>query len=146
VKTLVIDTGQDIVGIFSVEENSYTPYRGDDITTAIQRIQAADQIITYNGKLHDLWELGKFSGTSGQLLLSRIHVDMRSVCWSDDIFGSNLCSTYSMHFPECPDFPDTYEGSNERDCYLTFKLWQAWKSGELKVLNGEYQVSQKIVE
>jgi hypothetical protein len=31
VATLVIDTGMDIVGIFSVEENAYVAYRGDAI-------------------------------------------------------------------------------------------------------------------
>ena len=49
-ETLVIDTGQDIVGIFSVEDDAYTPYRGADISTALQRIQSADEIVTYNGK------------------------------------------------------------------------------------------------
>src|SRR5258705_8819782 len=39
--------------------------------------------------------------------------------------GSNLQGTI-------PPFPDTYEGSAERDCYMTFKLWGLWKQNKLK--------------
>jgi hypothetical protein len=39
------------VGIFSVEENAYVPYRGDAIQTAIRLIQEADEVVTYNCKL-----------------------------------------------------------------------------------------------
>jgi hypothetical protein len=135
-RTFVIDTGQNLVGIFSVEENRYVPYRGDAIASAIQLIQDADEVVTYNGKDHDLEKLGAFAGMTGDLPLNGIHSDMRSICWSDRIRGSNLQGTYSRHFTKCPDFPDTHEGSNERDCYMTFKLWELWKQGKLKILDG----------
>ncbi len=134
--TLVIDTGQDIVGIFSIKSRRYVAYRGHAITRALRRLQNAKEIVTYNGKNRDLKDLGKFAGLTGDLPLKGIHTDMRSVCWSDRIWGSDLRSTYAMHFNTCPNFSDTYEGSNERDVYMTFKLWQLWKCNKLKVVDG----------
>jgi hypothetical protein len=134
--TLVIDTGQDIVGIFCVEDGTYLPYRGPEIASAIRRIEVADEVVTYNGKFRDLKDLGAFAGIHGELPLKGVHTDMRSICWSDEIWGSSLHSTYSQHFSDCPRFPDTYEGSNEADVYKTFKLWELWKQGKLRVLRG----------
>jgi hypothetical protein len=68
----------------------YAP--AQDIPSAIQRIETAEEIVTYNGKNHDLKALGKFA--------------------------------------------DTYEGSNECDVYMTFKLWELWKLGRTKILDG----------
>src|SRR5476649_375620 len=115
--TLVIDTGQDIVGIFCIDDKNFIPYRGDAIPTGINRIQAADEIVTYNGKLRDLEDLGKFSGLSGELPLKGRHTDMRSICWSDRILGSSLDNTYFQHFTDCPVFQNSHEGSCERDVY-----------------------------
>jgi hypothetical protein len=138
--TLVVDTGQTIIGVFCVEDGIYIPYRDGAFALAIQRIADADEVVTYNGKNHDLIELGKFAGLAGRqsLPVKGVHTDMRSVCWSDRIWGASLRSTYEMHFSETPDFPDTYEGANEYDVYMTFKLWELLKQGRLKVLDGTY--------
>ena len=133
--TLVIDTGTDIVGIYSVDDGTYHPYRGDDIRLALKLIACADEVVTYNGKHYDLLELGKFAGMSVQFPLKGKHTDMRSICWSDRIFGRDLLTTYRMHFDSCPEFPPTHEGVNNRDVYVTFKLWELWNRGELKVLD-----------
>jgi hypothetical protein len=69
-------------------------------------------------------------------LLKGTHTDMRSVCWSDRIWESNLSSTYLRHFIDCPDFAGTHEGSNRRDVRMTFKLWGLCKQGELKIIDG----------
>jgi hypothetical protein len=134
--TLVVDTGQNLVGVFSVEEQIYVPYRGAEILIALQRIAEADEVVTYNGKNYDLKELGRFAGLDGDLPLRGIHSDMRSICWSDRIWGSSLGSTFAMQFESHPDFPDTHEGSNELDTYMTFQLWQGWKAGKLTILDG----------
>jgi hypothetical protein len=81
--TLVVDTGQNLVGVFSAEEQLYVPYRGVEILIALQRIAEADEVVTYNGKNYDLKELGRFAGLNGDLPLRGIHSDMRSICWSD---------------------------------------------------------------
>jgi hypothetical protein len=141
VTILVIDTGEDIVGIYSVEEGKYVPYRGRAISSAIQRIETAEEVVTYNGRHYDLEELGKFAGLPAgeKLSLKGVHTDMRIVCWSDRIWGSSLHNTYSMHFSDDhPSFPYTYEGSNESDVYMTFKLWELWKQGRLRILDGQY--------
>jgi hypothetical protein len=137
VRTLVVDTGQNLVGVFFVEENRYVPYRGNAITEAVKLIQAADEIVTYNGKDYDLEKLGEFVGIVGDLPLGGVHSDMRSICWSDRIRGSNPQGTYDRHFAQIPVFPDTHQGSAERDCYMTFKLWELWKQGKLKILDGQ---------
>jgi hypothetical protein len=141
-KTLVVDTGMNLVGIFSVEENAYVAYRGDTIREAIQRIQAADEIVTYCGEFYDLGELGKFAGIVGDLPLNGVHTDMRSICWSDRIIGSSLLKTYEMCLGEPPTIPDSQEDDNRRDCYMTFKLWELWKAGTLRVIDGHYEGSQ----
>lgn len=136
--TLIIDTGQDIVGVYSVEQGNYVPYRGPDFALAIQRIVTAGEVVTYNGKLHDLDDLRRKARlpVGEELLLKGTHTDMRSICWSDRILGKCLRDTYLMHFTELSDFPDTHEGSNESDVYMTFKLWELWKQGGLKILDG----------
>jgi hypothetical protein len=135
--TLIIDTGTSIVGIYCVEEAAYTPYYGDNIAEAIRRIESADEVVTYNGKHRDLEDLGRFAGLDHELPLADRHHDMRSICWSDRIWGSSLRDTYSRHFPECPSFPGTYQGSNERDVYMTFKLWELWRAGKLRIVDGQ---------
>jgi|GEM_PF-2778431 hypothetical protein len=139
--TLVIDTGHDIVGIFSVEENNFTAYRSEEMKTAIRLIEVADEVVTFNGSDHgqrwsDLVKLGEIAGIADELPLKGRHTDMRTVCWSDRIMGSSLANTYKKQFGNCPDFPDTHEGSCESDVYMTFKLWEAWKQGTLKIIDG----------
>jgi hypothetical protein len=135
--TLVIDTGVDIVGVYSVADGVYTPYRGPSIRQAIARIQQADVVVTYNGNRYDLQELAGFAGLEAgkQLQMRGKHVDMREVCWPG-ILGSNLSRTYSRHLTDVPAFPDTYEGSNQLDVYMTFKLWELWELGKLKDIHG----------
>jgi hypothetical protein len=53
-------------------------YRGKAIASAIRRLQAAEEVVTYNGNNHDLRELGRFAGLPGDLPLQGIHTDMRS--------------------------------------------------------------------
>jgi hypothetical protein len=134
--TLVVDTGKNIVGIYTVENRTYISYMDDAIPEAIRRIQDADELVTYNGKWYDLLELGKFAGLENDLPIKGVHRDMRSICWSDDIYGSSLESTYYMNFSSCKNFLSTHEGSNERDVYMTFKLWELWKQRRLKIIDG----------
>lgn len=136
--TLAIDVGDNIVGVLSARER-YTPYRGTRIATALRRISQADVIITYNGKHYDLDRLGTLAGVQGSLPLRGEHRDMRSICWSDRILGSDLVSTYKEQFGgDPPDFPDKdeYERDNHRDCYMAWKLYQAWEAGELRIVDG----------
>jgi hypothetical protein len=139
--TLVIDTGMDIVGIFSVEENSFTAYRGEEMKTAVQLIEVADEVVTFNGTDHgqrwpDLVKLAEIVGIPDELPL-RNHTDMRTICWGDRIWGKCLTDTYGKHFADCPAFANTHEGSCERDVYMTFKLWELLKQGKLKIIDGQ---------
>ena len=114
-KTLVIDTGQDIVGIHGVASACYTPYRGSKIAKAIHIIEDADEVVTYNGNVRDFPDLQKFAlqYLHTDLKFFGRHIDMRSICWSDRIWGSSLHDTYAIHFDTAPAFADTHEGSNE---------------------------------
>ena len=144
--TLVVDTGQSIVGIYSAEEREYVAYRGSGFAVAIERVQGADEVITYNGTFRDLKDLGRFAGIEGDLPIRGRHIDMQRMCW-EPICGSSLFGTYSMHFDDCPQFPfgrrdselcDDYEGSNQRDVYMTLKLWELWKEGKLNLPGDGY--------
>jgi hypothetical protein len=125
------------LGYFPLRRTITFPYRGGAISAAIRRIEIAEEVVTYNGKNRDLADLGKFAGMPGDLPLNGVHTDMRSICWSDRIWGSGLRDTYLKHFMELPSYPDTYEGDNERDVYMTFKLWELWKDNRLKILDGQ---------
>ena len=138
--TLVIDLGQNLVGVYSTRSRKYFPYRNESIRKAIKRIEEAREIVTYNGNHYDLAELQKFkqalSGTD--LKIRGIHTDMREVCWSVRIWGSSLNNTYSHHFSTMRRFPDTHEGSNRADVYMTFKLWRLWKQNRLRIVDGQH--------
>ena len=139
INTLVTDTGDDIVGIFSVRKKAYKAYRGDKISIALALLTDADEVVTYNGNHADLKQLGKFARLADNqaLPLKGVHTDMREIVWSERIWGRNLSCTYHIHFKKIPTFPDTHEGSNERDVYMTLKLWKLWKASKLKILDGQ---------
>ena len=143
---LVIDAGQSIVGVYSVEDGGYIGYRGSRIPDALERVRNADEVITYNGEMYDLEQLGKFAGIVGDLPIKGKHIDMQRIIW-EPIVGSSLISTYGLHYKDCPEFPfghrdssdcDEYEGSNQRDVYMTFKLWELWRDGKLDIAGGNY--------
>lgn len=145
-RTLVIDTGQSIVGVYSVEEQRYIGYRGSRISEAIERVRNADEVVTYNGTNRDLRDLGRFAGIDGDLPLTGWHIDMQRMIWHP-IVGSSLVRTYKMHFDSCPEFPfgrrdirdcDDYEADNQRDVYMTFKLWECWKENRLNLVGNNY--------
>lgn len=144
--TLVIDAGQSIVGVYSVEDREYIGYRGSRISEALERVQNADEVITYNGEMYDLEQLGRFAGIVDDLPIKGKHIDMQRMIW-EPIVGSSLIRTYGMHFKDCPDFPfgrrdsddcDDYEGSNQRDVYMTLKLWELWKEKKLDIVGSNY--------
>jgi hypothetical protein len=146
VTTLVIDTGQDIIGIYSVEACEYLAYRGSMIAEALERVRNADEVITYNGELRDLLDLSRFAGIDGDFPLKGRHTDMQVTCWAP-LFGSSLTRTYNMHFTDCPEYPfsgtnsektGAYEASNRRDVYMTLKLWELWKEDKLRLMGYGY--------
>ena len=143
--TLVIDIGQNLVGVYSVVNRKYVPYRGECIRLAIERIEKALEVVTYNGNRYDIVELQKLKkglGIEGELRIRGRHTDMQEVCWSTRILGSSLYNTYNYHFSTVPPFPDTHEGSNRTDVYKTFKLWRLWKQDRLRILDGQYLQAQ----
>jgi len=123
--TLVVDAGVNIVGVFCVDDGKYQAYTGAELLDGISRVGTASEVITYNGNVYDLAQLGKLAGLPpGELIgLRGRHTDMREVCWPG-IWGSNLRSTYRRHFGgDPPSFPQTYEGDNQCDCHMTWRLW-----------------------
>jgi hypothetical protein len=131
---LVIDAGTPrFLGILSVSDGKYTWYRGESIREGVARIYASDQVITFNGDRYDLAERGGFPELQN-LPPTVAHVDMMAQCWQADqeFFGKGLRQIYVLLFGGVPAFPDTYEGDNERDCYMTLKLFELWKAGRLR--------------
>jgi hypothetical protein len=143
--TLVVDIGQNVIGIYSVEESEYTLYPSSDFAAAIRRIETADEVITYNGGsaksggvADDLLVLGRMVGMKDALPISGKHIDLRKIIWSNIIWGDGLELTYKMHFDDDPQFTSLTEAesSNRRNVHMTLKLWEVWKQGKLKILNG----------
>jgi hypothetical protein len=136
-ETLVIDVGTTMFGIFFVKKAVYVPYVLDDRRAALYLLQNADEVVTYNGTKYDLTELGKLAGLTDELPLKGFHTDMARICWGMwRYYPESLANTYRKNFESCPTFPDTYEANVERDVYMTFKLWESWKAGKLKTLDG----------
>ena len=147
--TLVIDTGLDIVGVYSVEDGIYTPYRGNRRTIAVARVRVADEVVTYNGtelgqKWSDLRELARLAGCHIEVLLRGMHTDMQRVCW-DPIRGSALSDTYQKVFgtklawgekEEALSSDRKYVLSNRHDVQMTFELWDRWTRRTLEI-NGQ---------
>ena len=134
--TLIIDTGTNAVGIYSVADGVYTHYCGQTLAElAVPLIQDAEELVTFSGRNRDLPDLARFAGLpAGAVLpLSGKHTDMLSLCWDNSrMFGKSLVECYRIQFGEPPSFPEnTYEQNIERDVRMTLKLWQAWKQGEL---------------
>jgi hypothetical protein len=135
--TLVIDVGTTIVGVYSVESAQYVGYYGAARHEAVQLIQAASEVVTYNGARYDLLELGRIAGLpgNGPLPLRGEHSDMQEICWPG-ILGSSLKNTFARLVGSCPTFPETYEDSNQRDIHMTLKLWELWRAGQLTDIHG----------
>lgn len=128
--TLVLDCGEHCVGILHVEGGQFRLYNwGPELAEEITLIQAAEEIITYNGKNYDLGKLAEFAKLDRSLPLRGRHIDMRSIRWSDEIWGSSLGRTYREYFSDWPQVDDTYEGSVKADVLMTFKLWELWRAG-----------------
>ena len=131
---IVLDCGQRCVGILNVKDMTFRIYTlGIDMAAAISIIQAAEEVVTYNGEIYDLKKLGEFNGLAEPLPLSGRHSDMRSIRW-DPILGSSLSGTYGEFFRYPPKVnPDAspYDWNIESDVMMTFELWKLWKAGQL---------------
>jgi hypothetical protein len=128
VRFLVVDVGESIIGVQDARRGRYFAYYGDKRIRALERLEEADEVITYNGNRYDIDKLNKLSIQLRGInfCMQGIHTDMRELCWPG-ILGSNLLSTYEKHIGIAFDFPDTYEGSNRSDVYMTKMLWLHWK-------------------
>jgi hypothetical protein len=82
----------------------YRPYRGRAIPYAVNRLVNVEVIVSYNGNHRDLLDLAQLAGLpAGRRIETRgEHIDMREICWSKDIWGSDLVSPYLMHFKRLP--------------------------------------------
>ena len=60
---------------------------------------------------------------------------MASICWGEWCYYPKAPEfSYCQHFGKRPEFPETtedYLASNQRDVYMTLKLWELWKEGKL---------------
>lgn len=69
---------------------------------------------------------------------------MRLVCWraSPAYFGKGLTYIYEKRFGSVPQFPETYEGNNHCDCFMTLALYKIWRKGQLAAPNRERKAHQ----
>lgn len=142
---LVFDTGQSMVGIYSVSDEKYIPYMRGQFDAAIKRLKKAHKAISYNGKRGFDYEfLNRFAQSPDkEFNFEGEHIDMRIICWSDRIWGSDLESTYFKQFGQkCSNSPFSnlrqaeYIENNEKDVYMTFKLWECFQDATLKIIDG----------
>lgn len=125
--TLVVDVGETIIGIQNPNGGAYIGYRSEKRVRALERLEKADEVVTYNGNRYDIQELNRLSRELRRckFLMNGLHTDMSEICWPG-ILGSSLADTFREHSLAPRIFPDTYEGSNRRDVYMTMALWKWW--------------------
>jgi CRISPR/Cas system-associated protein Cas10 (large subunit of type III CRISPR-Cas system) len=128
---LVFDVGENIIGVQNTNGGRYIPYRGEKRINAIERLEKAHEIVTYNGNLYDLKKVNELSHSLRGFSFTppKKHTDIREEYWPN-IWGSNLYNTFKENIKKSREFPDTYEGSNQADVYMTLMLWK-----KLKTLN-----------
>ncbi|MEH8016603.1 hypothetical protein MN202_05130 [Rheinheimera muenzenbergensis] len=127
-RILVVDYGETIIGIQNANGGKYIPYFDEKRIRALERLEQADEVVTYNGNRYDIGKLNNLSIMlrGREFLIAGIHTDMRELCWPG-IIGSSLESTFNKYYDQSRVFPDTYEGSNQKDVYMTLMLWRYWK-------------------
>jgi len=125
--TLVFDVGMSIIGIQNSNGGRYIPYYGDGRKKALERLERACEIVTYNGNRYDLKELNTLSlSLRGKgFKAPKNHIDIREKFWPN-ILGKCLGDTFNDNVASSRVFPDTYEGSNQADVYRTWMLWKHW--------------------
>jgi hypothetical protein len=121
----IVDVGQNLIGMSGHTDNSYKAYYGSNRIEALQILENAKEIVTFNGNNYDIKELNNFSK---ELLgrpfnLSGIHTDIMSACW-EFAYGHSLINCFKNLIGEKISFPDSHEGSNQSDVHMTLKLWE----------------------
>jgi len=131
--TLILNVGQNLLGIYSVRQRKYVAYRGPHISEGILRLVKAREIVSYEGSGRDLPKLAAFIKIpkGRPLHILGTHVDLRRSCFARQRGGASLAATYRKHFKLLPEFPSSPEGRNRCEIYMTFRLWQLCKAGTL---------------
>lgn len=128
---LVFDVGENIIGVQNTNGGRYISYRGEKRINAIERLEKAHEIVTYNGNRYDLEKINELSLSlrGSSFVPPKKHTDIREEYWPN-ILGSSLGNTFKENIKKSREFPDTHEGSNQADVYMTLMLWK-----KLKTLN-----------
>lgn len=138
--TFVIDTGESIIGIWSVKNSRYRAYRGKALSAMTHKILRVREVVTFNGngERGDKSDLARFIGVSREyLMFSGMHVDMRDKCWPTMERGPSLINTFDKVFGKGSataiyerfllKYGDEYIADNRRDVELTRQLWKLWR-------------------
>jgi hypothetical protein len=121
----IVDVGDNLIGISGSTNFSYTAYYGNDRISALEILENAKEIVTFNGKRYDYKQLCHFSEKlrSSPFNFRGVHTDIMPSCWQF-AFAANLINCFKKIVGEEVSFPDTHEGSNQSDVYMTLKLWE----------------------
>jgi hypothetical protein len=122
--SIVFDVGDNLIGLMDVENKDYQFYYGDNRIEAIELLENAIKIITFNGLLYDIEEVNKASVKLRNKPFSPNgeHIDIMSECW-EHCYAGSLTKCYGEIINIDVYFPDTHLGSNEQDVYKTLTLW-----------------------
>lgn len=123
---IVFDVGDNLIGLMYSESGEYKSFYGSERTGAIDALEGADEIITFSGLNYDIKEVEKASKElRGKGFSPKgIHTDIMTRCW-DTCYGADLAECFDKIIGEKVSLPDTHLGSNEKDVYMTLKLWKS---------------------
>lgn len=134
----VFDFEYGTLGIYSVKEDTFTAYHGEDIREATQQLLTVKEAVSYNGNRgFDRMRFNSLLNLPPEdpIPFEGKHTDMNQICWGKGILGSDLIKTYRENCPnddyELISDPEDDE-SADQDCYMTFKLWECLQEGKLK--------------
>ncbi|AIY65221.1 ribonuclease H-like domain-containing protein [Pseudoalteromonas piratica] len=124
-KSIVFDVGTNLIGIMDTNETVYRHYYGSNRLEAIELLENATEIVSFNGKKYDIKEVNKVSIELREIPFSPkgTHTDILNKCW-DYCFAGSLDKCFKEIIGADVTFPDTHLGSNEKDVYQTLMLWK----------------------
>ena len=133
----VFDFEEGGLGIYSVKERTFNAYHGkEDMLKAVLQLMNVKEAVSYNARRgFDRYYFNSLLKLSPDdpIPFKCIHTDMNLICYNG-ARGRCLEEAYMIN---CQEDDNEFSGElvgdeyMERDCYMTYKLWDCFRNGKL---------------
>jgi hypothetical protein len=128
--------------IYVAQHRKYRCYLPAQAKYLLRQIEAAEELVTFNGLIYDLVVLERHYGLAQDIALRATHVDLAHIIeqrigrWTEfnEVVGLNLGEhKISVNeFPHDPVNRSDAKAACKSDVRQTYKLWKLYKAGKLK--------------